>query len=205
MLAIKNYNNWQEQILESPSEYEGKFVVFGEKEIFFTHDNALVAANWRNEHQEVIGTPLSLFLVPHHFGSVRLRMLKIRSLSAGTWNPTCPVKFILDDQSEEELTMLVDSGADITYIPKNVGELLGLTRAKHESTYKAFGVGSEVSYLLREMPIKIGEHILTIRFLWGQDEGISDLLLGRLDIFDKFDVLFSQRRNKIEFILNETV
>jgi predicted aspartyl protease len=191
--------NWQDKILDKPSLFEGKFVVHNETDILFFHDNMIIAENWLHENQKLYSEILRLFLVPRHFGSVRLRMLKIKSLSAGEWTPNFPVKFILDDGTETELEMLVDSGADITYIPKKVGERLGLTRSKHETTFMAYGVGSEVSYLVREMPIKINDKILNIRLLWGQDENVSDVLLGRLDVFDKFDVLFSQHRNKIEF------
>jgi predicted aspartyl protease len=201
----KEFKHWQEIVYEYLDQYEGKFVVHTETAVLFWDDDMLVAENWiqlnRNKFQEA----LRLFLVPKHFGSVRLRMLKIKSLSAGEWSPTYPIKFILDDNSIIELEMLVDSGADTTYIPKKVGERLGLTRAKHESTFTAYGVGSEVSYLVREMPIQIDDKSLTIRLLWGQDDSISDVLLGRLDVFDKFDVLFSQKNKKITFTPIEEV
>jgi predicted aspartyl protease len=201
----KEFKHWQEIVYEYLDLYEGKFVVHTETAVLFSDDDMLVAENWiqlnRNKFQEA----LRLFLVPKHFGSVRLRMLKIKSLSAGEWSPTYPIKFILDDNSIIELEMLVDSGADTTYIPKKVGERLGLTRAKHESTFTAYGVGSEVSYLVREMPIQIDDKSLTIRLLWGQDDSISDVLLGRLDVFDKFDVLFSQKNKKITFTPIEEV
>jgi predicted aspartyl protease len=201
----KEFKHWQEIVYEYLDLYEGKFVVHTETAVLFSDDDMLVAENWiqlnRNKFQE----SLRLFLVPRHFGSVRLRMLKIKSLSAGEWSPTYPIKFILDDNSIIELEMLVDSGADTTYIPKKVGERLGLTRSKHESTFTAYGVGSEVSYLVREMPIYIDDKSLTIRLLWGQDDSIADVLLGRLDVFDKFDVLFSQKNKRITFISSEEV
>ena len=75
-----------------------------------------------------------------------------------------------------------------------------MTRAPHETTFTAYGVGSELSYLVREMPIKIDETELIIRILWGQDDGVTDVLLGRLDVFDHFDVLFSQKNRQVKFI-----
>ena len=56
-----------------------------------------------------------------------------------------------------------------------------------------------VPYLIREAKIRIDETELTIRLLWGQDETATDILLGRLDVFDHFDVTFSQARQKIVF------
>ena len=195
-----NIENWLKQISDNPSQYEGKFVVHNEREILFVSAAIKEADDWRKSKQIQYSNALRLFLVPYHFGSVRLRMLKIKSLSAGEWTPTYPVKFILDDGSHFELDMLVDSGADITFIPKTIGEQIGLIRAPHETTFTAYGVGSELSYLVREMPIKIDETELTIRILWGQDDGVADVLLGRLDVFDHFDVLFSQKNRQVKFI-----
>lgn len=201
----KENKHWQEIVYDYLDQYEGKFVVHTETAVLFSDEDMRVAENWIQLNRSKFQDVLRLFLVPKHFGSVRLRMLKIKSLSAGEWSPTYPIKFILDDNSTLELEMLVDSGADTTYIPKKVGERLGLTRSKHESTFTAYGVGSEVSYLVREMPIQIDDKSLTIRLLWGQDDSISDVLLGRLDVFDKFDVLFSQKNKKITFSLTEEV
>lgn len=151
--------SWQDKIKEQIALYEGQFVVHDATDIFFVHQDMLTAENWIHQNKVNFNDTLGLFLVPNHFGSVRLRMLKIKSLAAGEWTPTYPVKFILDDDSEIKLDMIVDSGADITFIPKTIGERLGLTRSKHETTFTAYGVGSEVSYLVREMPILIdGKH-----------------------------------------------
>jgi predicted aspartyl protease len=196
----KDKENWLKQISENPKQYEGKFVIHDEENIVFVGNTVKEADDWRKNQQIQYAIPLRLFLVPYHFGSVRLRMLKIKSLSAGEWTPTYPIKFILDNGSHFELDMLVDSGADITFIPKAIGEQLGLTRSRHETTFTAYGVGSEVSYLVREMPIKIDDTELTIRLLWGQDEGVADILLGRLDVFDHFDVFFSQKNRTVKFI-----
>jgi predicted aspartyl protease len=197
--------SWQDKIKEQIALYEGQFVVHDATDILFVHQDMLTAENWIHQNKVNFNDTLGLFLVPNHFGSVRLRMLKIKSLAAGEWTPTYPVKFVLDDGSKTELDMIVDSGADITFIPKTIGERLGLTRTKHETTFTAYGVGSEVSYLVREMPILIDGKTLTIRLLWGQDAGVTDVLLGRLDVFDNFDVLFSQRRQTIQFISNEAI
>lgn len=201
----KDKESWIKLILENPTFYEGKYIIHDGDNLLFIGATIDEADNWRKNQEAQNPKPLRLFLVPYHFGSVRLRMLKIKSLSAGEWTPTYPVKFKLDDNSFLELDMLVDSGADITFIPKPIGERLGFTRSRHETIFTAYGVGSELSYLVREMPIKIDDTELTIRLLWGQDEGVADILLGRLDVFDHFDVLFSQTNRHVKFISPDTV
>ena len=196
----KDTQNWMKPIWDNPENYAGKFIVHNEKNVLFISNDIKEAHKWCTSQQSQYDTLLCLFLVPRHFGSVRLRMLKIKSLSAGEWTPTYPVKFILDDGSHLVLEMIVDSGADITFIPKKVGEQLGFVRSRHETTFTAYGVGSELSYLVREIAIKIEETELTVRLLWSQDESVEDILLGRLDVFDHFDVLISQRNRKVKFI-----
>jgi len=192
---------WVQQILKTPSEYESKFVVHNEEHILFSSAIMLEAEVWIKLNQPNFTEELMLFLVPNHFEQVRLRMLKIKSLSSGEWMPTYPVIFVLPDGGTFKVEMLVDSGADVTYMPFQIGERLGYVKSVGESTLTALGVGSEVSYLIRENKIKIEDTEITIHLLWGQNEGISDILLGRLDIFDHFDVTFSQHRGKVIFNL----
>jgi predicted aspartyl protease len=193
-------DTWLNQITENPKPYEGRYVIHDGINVLYIGTTVNEADDWRKNQQKQFSTPLRLFLVPMHFNSVRLRMLKIKSLSAGEWTPTYPIQFILDDGTYFDMDMLVDSGADITFIPKEIGEKIGLTRSRHETTFTAYGVGSKLAYLVREMPIIIDGIEINIRLLWGQDEGVSDILLGRLDIFDHFDVLFSQKNRQIKFI-----
>ena len=192
---------WVQQILKTPSEYESKFVVHNEERILFSSANMLEAEVWIKQNQPDFTEELMLFLVPNHFELVRLRMLKIKSLSSGEWMPTYPVVFFLPDGGTFKVEMLVDSGADVTYIPFQIGERLGYVKSVGESTLTALGVGNEVSYLIRENKVQIENVEMTIHLLWGQNEGISDILLGRLDIFDHFDVTFSQHRGKVIFKL----
>jgi hypothetical protein len=54
------------------------------------------------------------------------------------------------------------------------------------------------------MRVSINDIPLTIKIIWGQDEqGEEEALLGRLDVFDRFDVLFSQKKRKVVFLPND--
>jgi hypothetical protein len=203
MVSETKKEYWTDIILKNPSPYEGKFVVHTDTGILFISEDMSEAENFLKKNSTEFFNSLGIFLVPHQFGAIRLRMLKIKSLMTGEWTPTHEVKFILDDGTERPLDMIVDSGADVTFIPKIVGEQLGLIRTPHEFVAEAKGVGSVVPYLLRQLKVNIEGRVLLIRVLWGQDEQIEDVLLGRLDVFDHFDVLFSQKRREVVFIPND--
>lgn len=122
----------------------------------------------------------------------------------GEWTPTHKVNFMLKDGTETSIDMIVDTGADITFIPKKMGERLGLVRSEDDLLFEARSVGSTIAFVYRQMRININGIALTIKIIWGQDEqGEEEALLGRLDIFDRFDVLFSQKKRKVIFLPND--
>jgi len=86
---------------------------------------------------------------------------------------------------------LVDSGADITLIPRGVGELLGLT-ASADDIEDLGDLQAALPAVYREVEMQIGEDRLPIRVAWALTENVP-LILGRLDVFDFFDVEFRQR------------
>jgi gag-polyprotein putative aspartyl protease len=204
-MAIENKKEyWEDIIRKNPSAYEGKFIIHNDTEIFFVHENMLEAEMFLKKNNADYLKGLGVFLVPHHFGMIRLRLLKIRSLMTGEWTPIHLVNFILDDGTESPVEMIVDSGADITYLPKKVGSRLGLVRSPHDLVFEARSVGSTISYVYRQMSVNINGITLTIKIIWGQDDqGEDEALLGRLDVFDRFDVLFSQKKRKVIFLPND--
>lgn len=194
---------WTDIIRKNPSAYESKFIIHNDTEIFFVHEDMIEAENFLKKNDADYLKGLGVFLVPRHFGAVRLRLLKIRSLMTGEWTPTHVVNFTLVDGSESPVEMIIDSGADITYLPKKVGERLGLVRSPQDLLFEARSVGSVVPCVFRQMKVNIDGIMLTIRIIWGQDEqGEEEALLGRLDVFDRFDVLFSQKKRKVIFLPN---
>jgi hypothetical protein len=199
MIIAQSTQQWVQQILKNPKDFESKFVVHTQKEVVFCSEHLQEAEVWVKKNVSNYLEELLIFLVPAHFEQIRLRMLKIKSLSAGEWMPMYPVVFVLPDGKFTKIEMLVDSGADVTFIPFKLGKHLGFSKSFGEATLTALGVGSEVPYLIREHKIRINDVELIIHLLWGQDETLGDILLGRLDVFDHFDIIFSQHRQKIFF------
>jgi len=96
--------------------------------------------------------------------------------------------------------MYVDSGADVTLLPRSVGELLGFEIHKGEEIKEVKGLGnSRVPIVIRKVFMKIGEKKFEARVAWGLTEDVP-LVLGRLDVFNKFDILFKEREEKVVFM-----
>lgn len=88
------------------------------------------------------------------------------------------------------ISMIVDSGADITLLPKMYAGVLGIdtNECRKEETK---GVGGEAEiYLCKDLVVKIGEGELNIvaGFI---DEDIPPLM-GRADFFNTFEVCFKK-------------
>jgi len=84
----------------------------------------------------------------------------------------------------------VDSGADITLIPKSVGDLLGLTLASSREIREIKGIGERgVPIVIRRLRLQVGSKIFSARVAWCLIEEVP-LLLGRLDCFRLFEITF---------------
>ena len=114
------------------------------------------------------------------------------------WRPVIPVK-LRNQDNILSCEVLVDSGADITLIPKRVGTYLGFTLTNEEEIKELYGIGEGAApFLIREVFIKIGNIEKQIRVGWALIEEIP-ILLGRLDLFNLFDIKFKQRDEIIIF------
>jgi hypothetical protein len=93
----------------------------------------------------------------------------------------------------------IDSGADVSLITRSMGEVLGFKLKEGEEIKQLVGVGiGTIPYVLRKVKMKIGEMEFDARIAWSLVED-APLVLGRLDVFDKFDILFKEREGKVIF------
>ncbi len=96
--------------------------------------------------------------------------------------------------------MYIDSGADVTLLPRSVGELLGFEIRRGEEIKEVKGLGnSRIPIVVRRVSMKVGEKKFEARVAWSLTEDVP-LVLGRLDVFNKFDILFKEREEKVVFI-----
>ncbi len=107
--------------------------------------------------------------------------------------PVATINLINNDKEVFE-SAYVDSGADVTLIPKSVGDALYFKIENNDIITEIKGIGEMgVPIVIKKIKIKIGEKIFNARIAWAQIEEVP-LLLGREDVFNIFDICF--KRNK---------
>lgn len=94
---------------------------------------------------------------------------------------------------------LVDPGADITLLPKRLGDVLHLKVHPDEPIQKVRGVGKgAVPMVIKKVQLELGPFQLPIRLGWVLIDEVP-VLLGRLDLFDVFDVTYKQAEGTVTF------
>jgi predicted aspartyl protease len=97
------------------------------------------------------------------------------------------------------LFMYVDSGADISLIPRQVGESLGLDFDKSK-IQEVKGIGERaVPVVISYVRLKIGKKEFDSKIAVSLIEEVP-LILGRTDVFDEFLVTFDQKNKIVAFI-----
>ena len=96
-----------------------------------------------------------------------------------------------------ELSMLVDSGADISILSKRIGDIMGLDVEQGEA--KVFrGIVGELLAYVHKIPLSINGREVETRIAFALSEVPN--LLGRLDIFKNFEIIF---RKEVEFCFRD--
>jgi len=94
--------------------------------------------------------------------------------------------------------MYIDSGADISVIPRQVGEALELNFSRDRvRNIRGIGKGT-IPVIMADLEIKVGEKVLKSQVAWASNEDIP-LILGRRDVFDAFKISFDQRQRTVTF------
>jgi hypothetical protein len=189
-------SEWLKNNRKTLVKYAGEWIAFTNSGIIGHHKSGHIVT------QEARKTELKYVLKYVHplevSRVVRIVPIRIRSLKNNKWQPDYSVE-LRTSKIAETLTMLVDSGADITVIPKWIGEDLGLLIAEDEYIEKAEGVNGTVDYVVRNLTFNIDGHIFKAPVGWIQTDEVEDILLGREVVFDIFDVEFKQAEELILF------
>ena len=97
------------------------------------------------------------------------------------------------------IPMYIDSGADVSMIPLRFGRALGFKHEDGDVIQEIKEVsGAGVSYILKEVTLVLNGKELRIRVAWALVEEVP-MLMGRMDVFDKFRITFDEKRGWIDF------
>ncbi|MFH1400291.1 MAG: retropepsin-like aspartic protease [Nanoarchaeota archaeon] len=118
------------------------------------------------------------------------------------YQPSIPLTFLTKDCAFDTIGLL-DSGANISAIPRDVAEVLGLHLTPQDSL--SFGIGGKVRSAETKITMRIGNGKRAVTFKLPVKVILDDvsfpILIGRKTFFDKFDVHFSQKQKKITLSL----
>ncbi len=91
--------------------------------------------------------------------------------------------------------MYVDSGADVSLLPRNFGVLLGLDLSTNLGEMR--GIGEAIVPLsLQQVRLKIGEENISARVAVALINEVP-YILGRLDVFKLFKISFQEYESKV--------
>jgi len=91
----------------------------------------------------------------------------------------------------------VDSGATVSIFTTQEAEAVGLHVQKGRETFVAVGDGGSIPVYVHHLSIRIGAHQWRARIGFSPRLGVGFNLLGRQDIFSRFDVTFSDSRKTL--------
>jgi hypothetical protein len=139
--AITQWRNANHQMLRE--NYRRQFIACGTSE--------LLAAGADCDTVEAMakatGKPFILDWIPALTAEVQFYWIKFYNLKhKKAWNPLYPVTLSTEVKTKE-IYMTVDSGAEISLISREIGDLLGFTTSVGEEIETGQGVGGEIEYV----------------------------------------------------------
>ncbi|OCR01996.1 hypothetical protein BCD67_05350 [Oscillatoriales cyanobacterium USR001] len=190
-------NDWYKANRRGLKQYRGQWIAYTNKGVI-SHDR-----DYRKMKDAIDPSLSGLdYVIERIFESefvdpVRFYPVRMRTLKSHDWQPKYEV--LLKFQHTITVKMLVDSGAELSLITKQLGEDLGLSRTTGERINKAEGVGGSIEYLLRDIEMELDGHVFTAPVAWAQTDFCEEILLGREVVFDLFDIEFKQADETIIF------
>jgi len=106
--------------------------------------------------------------------------------------------FSIRSNVPQPVTLILDSGADYTLLPRFLASPLEVDLLRDTRKIHTRGVGGDarVYFLKKKINIKVGSVISEIHIGFFNSNSVPPLL-GRLDFFDQFRILFENRRTTV--------
>ncbi|MBI3741348.1 MAG: aspartyl protease family protein [Chloroflexi bacterium] len=107
---------------------------------------------------------------------------------------------VATEQGFETVSFLIDSGADLTVVSLALGARIGWKLSERDTSLQLAGMTGESDFVERELEMIIGTQRVRARVAWAQNPDVTDVL-GRLDVFDHFQIEFRQNERRTIFRL----
>ena len=112
------------------------------------------------------------------------------------YRPVVPVDLRWEHGEWMNQKMYIDSGADISLIPLKLGDSLGFDMI-YDDIKEMNVIGySTIPVIIENVNIKLCDVEFKARVAWSMIEDVPSLL-GRMDIFDKFEIIFMQKEKNV--------
>lgn len=112
--------------------------------------------------------------------------------------PVAEISFKSGDNEWQPIVLYVDSGADITVLKRSFGELIGIDIEKgQEAEFGGVSAHKIITYI-HQVDLKIGDDEVSIKAAFASND-IPPNLLGRIDIFNHFDIQFKSKTEETCF------
>lgn len=129
---------------------------------------------------------------------IRYNFREEKSSLGKVFRPVAEV-ILENDGLEVGIPMYIDSRADVSMIPFRFGKALGFKQKKGDVIRKIQGIaGARIPYILKEVTLVLNGKKFKIRIAWALVEEVQ-MLIGRMDIFDKFKITFDEKKGWIDF------
>jgi hypothetical protein len=99
----------------------------------------------------------------------------------------------------QRLDFYVDSGAAYSIVTAQLATAAGFDFKQGQLTTVQVGSGAYLRVYLNRLPLQIGPRVIEARIGFSEQFGLHFNLLGRLDIFDKFNICFRERERAVVF------
>lgn len=117
--------------------------------------------------------------------------------------PAVPVKIFSPDKNESlNLILLIDSGAELTFLTSEDAEMLKIKKEKGKKVLIGGITNKNIGGYIHILPIFLAEREIKIPIIFSISNN-TPRVLGRKGVFEKFYIIFDEKDRKIIFVPRE--
>lgn len=116
----------------------------------------------------------------------------------GIYQPIIPIGIQFDSRWLP-LEVYIDSGAEYTVIEARIADSLDFNFRQGKRIYLKVGNGSFITVYLNRLNLQLGKTCLPCHIGFSDQLNVNYNILGKIDIFEKFKICFSQSKRVITF------